>query len=69
MSWSQTTSWVLLYAGIAALLLGLLSPARARVGRASRRRFFVVTGAIFLVAAGALFVAVTMFLSSRAIPA
>lgn len=68
MSWSQMTSWVLICAGAAALLIGLVSPGRSRVGRFSQRRFFAVTGVILLVAAGALFVAVTIFLSSGAMP-
>lgn len=68
MSWSQTTSWVLVFIGVVALIVGLLSPGRARLGRFSQRRLFLVTGAIFLVAAGALFVAVTIFLSARAMP-
>ncbi|MBK4347096.1 hypothetical protein [Lacisediminihabitans changchengi] len=68
MSWSQTTSWVLVIVGVVALLVGLLSPSRATLGRYSRRRFFVTAGAILVVAAGVLFVAVTIFWSSRAMP-
>jgi uncharacterized paraquat-inducible protein A len=68
MSWSQTTSWVLVVVGVAAVIVGLVSPPRVTLGRFSQRRFFVVTGVILLVAAGALFVAVTVFWSSRATP-
>jgi hypothetical protein len=68
MSWSQTTSWVLVIVGIVAVLIGLISPGRATVGRHSQRRFFVATGAMLLAAAGLLFVAVTIFWSSRAMP-
>ena len=68
MTWSQVTSWVLAFVGVAALLIGLLSPGRSRVGRFSQRRFCAVTGAILLVAAGVLFIAVTIYWSSRAMP-
>jgi Na+/melibiose symporter-like transporter len=68
MSWSQTTSWVLVIVGLVAVIVGLVSPGRATVGRFSRRRFFIATGAILLVAAGVLFVAVTIFWSSRSMP-
>ena len=68
MTWSQMTSWVLVLIGALAIFVGLLSPGRTKVGRFSQRRFFAVTGAILLVAAGVLFIAVTIYLSSRAIP-
>ena len=68
MSWSQMTSWVLVFVGAMALLIGLLSPRHSRIGRVSQGRFFAVTGAILVVAAGVLFVAVTIFWSFRAMP-
>jgi hypothetical protein len=59
---------MLVFAGVAAVLIGLLGSGRARLGRFSRRRVFVLTGVLLIAAAGALFVALTIVLSLRAMP-
>lgn len=68
MSWTQIASWTLVLIGIVALLLAATSSRFSRIGPYSRRRLLFLAGAVSLVLAAGIFVAVTVYFSSRSMP-